>query len=67
MATKVKVAISQNSEGAECAVVLVARETERGDQPSFSAKDSGSHKVHPLCEKQPRTGGYPADKIKSFP
>ena len=35
--------------------------------PSRTKLDSGSHKVHPLCEKQPRTGGYPADKIKSFP
>ena len=27
------------------------------------ARDSGSHKVQHLCEKQPRPGGYPADKI----
>jgi len=29
--------------------------------------DSGSHKVHPLCEKQPRPEWYPADKTSSFP
>ena len=46
--------------------VLLRHGISKNDQFG-SYSDSGSHKVHPLCEKQPRTGGYPADKINSFP